>query len=865
MIPQFHSFKYLFAFLFLIPITLFGQETTGWYSKNNQHRLYVDGIQIFSSSDGDRVDFPEKLTNAQEIEGYLYLAEYFLKKKSRQGIATILYKIRTKPKDYRLADALITTLWKKHSQEGNVAQKTLESYIRSENNSYYKSLAQNIYASLFTMGEDEKRSPERMNCNPRIPYYSFCRLFRLQYYLDRTSGKGESLEKHYANIYRVLSPFYEEASLHSIPFLEELDEDLPPRLAFLGLANESLNFQRIILESERASFNGYSENSLERLSFLQILAGKWNDAENSLKQLSDYSKNNKKVYRNKILIKLGMIAYLSGRYDDSLRYFMELDFTNWSSLITHPLLNEPLSIPEAKDLVSLSVWKTKGVEAAVTALRSIPKADKVYQEEVWPRLRIAQLIMESNPELSARIIEEISYLAQSRGWKRLEYISTILQGYNRILEQQYRKSTVEFTKSRGILGSEDAHHGNEWLRLSGMVFAHSASDTKAPVSSFIDATLSELRNNGSPDEDILSVRYYKSQTFDRRKFVNTSIDYLKDSNSSKTILELIVGFNNQDAFIDEIYQSGINQVISVNQRFQNLSGFQSHREENFQDSTYSTSRNYLADHIRIQVNRFDPSFEKSMKSPMVALLPWENNLYLFTMDPNQSGAKRWSHTIILGNNPLSTQAKDTVNQFIDSLSSPDTIQIYFNEEGMKLYEFFRKIHKDSSFNLFQRFVTNPQYGKDRNLAVVGWKKDPPLTSIKSADRRFFEGSATFNETNRLHLWDYKPNNTKELLQLEWKNGEDPNPISMKKIIRRLDTRTIPTAILVSSTNLGIGFLSDDRKVLDWSNYWLTIGTEAVYYKKNIDWKEATILYREMPIGISWNKDSDVIAISRDLR
>lgn len=849
-------------FILILAFPLWAQETTGWYSKGNNQVLYIDGLRVFSSAGGDVVDLPPKLDDPQEIDAYLYLAEYFMKRKSRQGVATVLYKIRLKKKDYRLADALITTLWKKNSGKDQTAQKTLHSYIQSEKNSYYKTLASNIYITLFASGEDEKKIPQRMSCDIRLPYYSFCRLFRLQYYLDQTGGKGDVLGRHYANIMRVLSPFYEEKTLHSIPFLEELDEELPSRLAFLGLANESLNFQRMIMEAEKAALGRYTGNSLERLSFLQIMAGRWEDAENSLKELADLSIRKRKSYRNKVLVKLGTISYLARKYNDSLKYFLELDFNDWSSLIVNPLLNEPLSIPEAKDLVSLAVWQTQGREAAVAALREIPQGDRVYQEEVWPRLRIAQLIMDSNPELAARIIDEISYLAQSRGWKRLEYTATLLQGYNRILEGNYRKSTVEFTKSRGILGSSASAHANDWLRLTGMAFGHNASGKRAPVTNYISASLNSIQSD-LPHEELLTIRYYRPQAFDWKQFTEMSLDYLKDTNYSALMMKALHTYSRRFEEREGVYETGLFQIRSVQDRFQNLPGFQSHREVNLQDSSYSLSRATFSNYLHGIHKEWDPYFTKNIQNPLIALFPWDEKIYLFTYDPAAPAKNQWNHVELLGKNPLSTQGKDNINQFIKTLNSPKTIQIYMNQEGLDVYEFFRKMYKTQRFNLFYRFVTNPDYGKDRNLAVVGWKKNPP-SRIESVQRRAFEGSMLIPQNNRLHIWDYKNLNSKSLIQMEWKNGEDSTPLSMKRLVRRVDERTLPTALVVSGDNLGIGFGSNPEKIMEWANFWLRAGTETVYYKKNLDWSLIPLNYKDMPIGVSWTKDSDLIQIARDL-
>lgn len=843
---------------------LLAKETTGWYTSGTSHRLFIEGVAVFDSVRGDRVELPPNLTVPQEIDAYLYLAEYFLKKKSRQGIATILYQIRLKPGDYRLADATITTLWKKYLNEEQAAQKSLDSFIQGEKNPYYKSLAKNIYTSLFTESEDEKKSPELVNCAAHLPYYSLCRFFRLQYYLDRTSGKGPEMSRHYVNILRSVSPFFEEESLHSIPFLEEIDEELPPRLAFLGFAQESLNFQRMVLEAERASLGEYSENSLERMSFLQVVAGRWEEASASLKHLLGSSKNRKKSYRNRIYLKLGMIAYLSKDYRDALEAYLNLDFSDWSSLIVHPLLNEPISIPETKDLVALAVWKISGPEAAIQALRSIPKGDRVYQEEVWPRLRIAQLLMDKNPELASRITDEISYLAQSRGWHRLEYTATILQGYIQILVQQFRKSTVEFTKSRGILMGSDTGYSADWLRYTGMVIAHILSGQKAPVLANIQESLKVLKAD-PPNEDLLIIKNYKPDSFSFDYFVESSLDYLAETGDYKTMMELLLAHVDNTAHLSSGAETGISQIPAVHARFRHFVGFQTHRESGFQDSTYATSREAQSEYLVQNSEKFSSRYDQDVKNPFLVVVSWDKKTYVFKFDPSQLKKSQWSYSQFSTKDPLAKSIQEDIQQFIDGLSNPQTVQIYCNLEGIRLHEHLRRAYKDQAFNLFYRFSVHPQYGKPWNLAPVLWADRSKLTGVQTVDRSTFEGTVFLPETKRLHIWNYKPlSKSMTIWDMEWKNGSDPSTLSFKRVSRRLEAKTIPDAILIDSSTLGEGRNADSSKLLEWSQFWLRAGSSAVFYSRDLDLEKAVPLYRELPVGISAKQDADTLVIVRDL-
>jgi hypothetical protein len=850
--------------LFITPIS--AVETTGWFPHGNEYKLLIEGIAVYDTSQNETINLPSNLTTIQQVEASLYLGEFFIKNKNKQGVATILYQIRLKSSDFRLADAIITTLWKRMQNEEQASRKTLESYIKIENNLYFKSLSKNIYTSLFTEGEDEKKSPEEINCNSKLPYYSICKFFRLQSILDKTSPKANEVSTHYTNIMKVLSPFYEEELLHSLPFLGDLDQDLPPRLAFLGFANEGMNFQRIILESEKAAYGKFSENSLERHSFLQILAGEFSLAENTLKELLILSKNRKGSNKNRIRIKLGVLAYLQGSYKESLDYYLDIDFNEWSSVIVHPILNEPLSIPQAKDLIAVSLWKSQGEKVALQALRQIPSEEKIYQEEVWPRLRIAQILRDTNIGLASKITDEIIYLAQSRGWKRLEYSATILQGYNQIDNELYRKSTIEFTKSRGILSADDQEFASEWLRNTGLVFAHQASGQKSPVVSFIIDALKILKND-PPDDNILTMVHYRPQSFSSDGFIQTSLLALGDGAHAKTIMELIHSYKISSTTLPGIYETGLFQIKSVHNRLKVFSGFQSLRETNFHDSIYNQSRESEVAFLNSEREDFSEKYTDEVKNPALVIFPWKNSLYIFSIAGKNKKKNHWELKYFADAGINSFQIKQTLHEITESLQGEDPIQIFLNLNGLTAYDFLRKDFPNQKFSLFYRFKTNAFEKRPDNLVPVIWSDEiSPSNGMKKVDRMSFEGTKILQEPNRVHIWDYENiGKSDRLLDMEWKNSASKETISMKRVIRRMESRTIPTAILVSARNLRESSqLTNQNKIIDWCSFWLRSGTGTVYYRKEIQNFKLQEFYSKYPMGVAYSEDSDVISVNRDL-
>ncbi len=152
----FISFLILY-FLNFLPLFSQVPRNQGWVFVGSTPKLYLSGKEVLSLKDEYRFKAPEGLSNIQELDFYLLLGEYYLRKKDKVGIANILYELRSKKGEYSFADALLTSLWKQSQGEESQAIKTLDLYIQKEPNTYFRNLAKNMRSNLFQGGEDEKR------------------------------------------------------------------------------------------------------------------------------------------------------------------------------------------------------------------------------------------------------------------------------------------------------------------------------------------------------------------------------------------------------------------------------------------------------------------------------------------------------------------------------------------------------------------------------------------------------------------------------------------------------------------------------------------------------------------------------------
>ncbi|TGL59337.1 hypothetical protein EHQ58_08815 [Leptospira ognonensis] len=823
---------------FSVELTAQTKRGQGWSLSSGIYSLMIAGREMINSKDGFRFQSPSNLTPNQEIDYYLSLGELYLRRKDKVGVANILYDLRIKKGDYAFADAILTSLWKQAQGDDTQAVKILDTFIQKEPNTYFRNLAKNMRVNLYQEGEDEKKTMIRMDCVKSKPYYSLCRVFRLQYYIDVASGKEKELHKHYVNIMRVASPFFEDPLLEWIPLLDWIDQDLPAKMAFLGLIREANYFQAMIMDLERVSDGDVSENSIERYSFFQVLAGDYMGAEDSLIQYLNITKGKKSSFTNRIYVKLGVLAYLQKNYKKSNDYYLKLDIANWSTNVLHPILNEPLSITGAKDLVSVTIWKLLGADQAIRALQKIQDPDKLTEDDIWPKLRLAQILIDQNPELSSRITDEIIYMAQGKGWRRLEYAATVLQGYTQIYRKEFRRSTIELTKSRGILNPENAFYASEFIRNFGFVFAHTASGKRGPISGNIREGIHDFQNQ-VVYEDLFFIRNYRPMSFPTEQFFEHSIQFLKDESDHWGLLDVLFRQDSiRKTLNDKNRPHSLSQVKFIDQQLKYLSGFQSPRESKFFDSTYVDSRNSESQYLSKMEEESVVKSLEAAKHPTVVLLPQKDSIYIFFYNPkeNKKNALTWKE--VRTTRLESIEVTESIKDFYFLVKDSESIQFYMNEAGYIAHKNLKKDVKDKDISLF--YFMYPALEVTKPQTIVTW--DCPMTeNIQTAkgfipvDRSYFEGSRILKDKDRLHLWDF-PNETRRdgnFMELTWscknKSGSYEE-ISTARLIRRIDYRTVPKTIVYSEKVLGKGLPDGFSFHTAWMHFWFKAGVRSIIYR-----------------------------------
>jgi hypothetical protein len=828
----------------IFPQTLFAaEENTGWLNYGRYFQLYINGKKTFDTYEGDNFRIPNNLSEEDEIDHILFLSEYLTIKNKTDQIQILLNYVNTKDgNNYKLLSTFVEAVSFLKQGEDQEAERILKSYIGSERDPYLSSIANLIWASFFKEKDSYKNQAIKTSCLRKKPYYSLCRLFKLEIFLDDISGSGLELHKQYLNILRVLSPFLEEENSLSIPYLNLLDPELPAKLGFLGFAKEAIYFQKMILEFEK--LEGRSQDiSWERLSYLYLLTKDLKNAEQSLLMITRESKNRKITFLNRIYFKLGLIAFMNKDYDKSIEYYLQVDFKDWSGGIHNPIQNESLTVQAAKDLIAVSVWESRKNVSAVKALMEIPMPERFNQEDFWPRLRIAQIMMEDKPELAAKWVDEIIYNAQEKGWKRLEYSATILQGYIQILVQQFRKATIEFTKARGILSEADRAHGSSFVQNSGMVMAHQASGKKADLLDYIVAAINAMKNQYTEEEFLVLKNYKPRKEFSNDKFINTTIQYLKDKNDAPTILELLHLYNQKKPTLEDPNTYSIQQIFYTNRLMTPYGGFFTPRDEKYLESNYSKVRELEAQYLNSDIIDIRNKSLAHITSPFIAVYPLDDSLYIVSFDPRvQNRSLAWQVEKVDTENYEGIMFRASIRATVESFKEVSHIQVYFNKQGLSVADYIKRNFPKLYPSLF--YTYSPYKGKIPNdpLPLVVWDPEGKNTFIKPgvyySDRNLFEGQTIkpFEDQEKVSIWnfDYLRNRPSQLPDYIWTLGDENNRISFRRIARRVDFRTIPHSLIFTEKILDKSFFEQKPSYFfDFVGFWLKNGVSEIYYFKKL--------------------------------
>lgn len=808
-----------------------GSLETTWEVTGSYSILNMGGLKVFDSREQLK-QIPQNLNQDQIVDFSLLVGEYYLLKNDKDSYFNLISLSKSNNTDYMLLQELLEFFWRKDKGDYNQAESIFEDYLKRENNTYIFTLANTFYQLNRKKGlpKIDWIELKGLACNKSKPYYTLCRLIKLRSNLEIIGMETSQIQKDYQNLDRALAPFFEDYDLTYIPFLDNIIPDLSSKLAYLGFAGEAVHFQKMVLLTEKLGAK-FEIVSHERLSFYQMLLNDLDGAEDtlfaSLKNLRTFS-----IIRNGILLKLGSIAYLRKDYEQSLVYFGGLNMKYWGRTLRNPIADDSITQNGARELVALVISLGKNPGLAVEALNKL-STTKPDEEDLFVRLRIAQIMFKSRPALTEKLTDDIIYAAQSKGWKRLEYAATLLNGYACIINKKHRKAVVQFTKSAGILGSGDSYFNSDWIRQSGMLTARIQGKERGNHGASYQKLISSLRKDtGSQDEYILKM--YIDSRFTPEEFAKQAQNYFLSNRDYESLLMTLYLENSKKPNIS--YKKTVLQIPEVHKRIIEYRGFRPQLDNIYYKGYQSKSREEYISKIAQETDDYNPSFLKKINDPFIAIFPSEDLINIIGYQPDKN---RWTF-IMLSSSEYNTSAyyNKILNAF-PFIDKSSTYQIYLNKQGTDLFQVLKKNGYASNARLFFSFQPNPKKeNKDLEVVAPDCIGDKKLNLFNYYSVDYYDGTKSFESPGRLQIWKFTETlnrgNAGKLETYSWK-CDTKNVLNFQKMERRMDSKTSPSSIILTNPVLlesSPNFLSGDY--ISWADFWMRKGTSLILFLDKIE-------------------------------
>lgn len=801
------------------------KQEFGWAKSSDGFSFNLNGRTVFQSN-SEVNSFPDSLSLLEKSDFLFFAGEYYVLNKDVRRYESLLKLTNGAEPELVLGGIFLRILKELNFNSKESSRASLTQFVRNEKNSYLKELAEGFDLAVF-----EKKSPENLKCSRKNVYYSLCKTLRLKKYLSDFSPETKSHEREYLNLNRTLAPFLEDPELKYIPFLSNFIFSIADQLAELGLSKEAVHFQKILIISENLSGRiiGYS---YEKLAYFYLIGGDLVSAEKVLDYILKYHPDLRTPYKNHLYLKLGTIAYLNQEYKKSLDYYLNLDFLEWSSTILNPFLGEPISINSARDLISMAIWRSKSSFKAVDALKSVSTPKNLTEDDLFTRLRIIQILMNDEPEVAGKMATEITFLAQSKGWKRVEYASTLLNGFIHYKKNDLRKAIIEFTKAYGILKTADPVYTEEWIRLTGLFYSHKESRNLKTVKGALDQAVA-ITIHRRPDDMLLQLKNYLPAVYGVREFTDAAINYYILHGHNTELLGFLSRLEQKDVMGNTAYPNTLVSMIDTSRRISSFRGFYPGPKEHL---TSSRSEIRKTEVIRL-LEELDPFRNQEIKKshiPVLSVFVRNKRTYIFWKAGD-------SQELELKEIPSESASSFTVQvvlkSLIESLYKRDSVQIYLNVSGMESFDYLKKEFPDIDFRLFAKFSRKEDTVKADRVYVSDCKNVENLTksNFEKVGSAYFEGNKLLAGNHSMMVWNLKveDNSPESLNEYSWSCGEDQ--IRFSRLHRRYDFRNTPSRLIFTRDSLsGNGWKGRSEDFLDWVSFWINSGVHRMYYTKSLD-------------------------------
>lgn len=767
---------------------------TGWSFAKSRSEYYYKNKIIFNSD----VLIDEFIKNEHEnkFDAIVLAAEYYLKNEETENINKLLAFL----KNSSIPDEnfLYLILRKKYEIYNNLNESSSMNEIKASDE---RSIL--IYRSIYEMmfKGDNARLTEKikdLSCYKSGNLYIFCRVIKLKYYLDRLNHpKQKTTYIDYVNLNRILAPFFENKRLKYIYFLDELMPGLPSKLAELNLIDSARLFQKIINTSYNISGQENYQGILS-LAYYYTLSNELEKAEEVYREkIGTISEENEHI-KNKFQFLLSINLYLQKKYNDSLKELLKINQFNWDANTLNPFNGSRVNLLDLKNISGYILFKAKGDKLAASAL-NLSDADSSIESNLI-QLRTAQILSDKNPELAAKIAEDVIYYSQSRKWREEEYLATLLHGFIQIKLENYFAAIIDFTKSKSIAVKREF----EWPRLSGLMRAHILSGKKSPVEKIIPE-IYKLYIKGNASDDILQITHYVSENFNSDETVDALLKYYISKKDYIKIFNILL----HDATYSYKINHGIYQLSEIER---NKGIYFGMKEE-----AKKYNNLFLSASVEIPKLKDKELLDyelRRIKVPFIAIFAREEKKYLFLVKPK---TKNYEIKMYIYANDQDLR-NDFINIKNELLKKIDQLQIYYNSYGLELKEYLKgKIN----LSLFAEFKINATDLKRKNLKfmIPECDKNSPLnTEVMKINKAVVLGRKIVN-LEKLYIL-FLP--FTRIDQNEYLLNCSGEKIDLLKLVRRSDIRTVPDSLYLNQE------LMKSKSGMDYIGFWLNLGVETIY-------------------------------------
>ncbi|MCB1320917.1 MAG: hypothetical protein KDK34_11730, partial [Leptospiraceae bacterium] len=374
---------------------------------------------------------------------------------------------------------------------------------------------------------------------------------------------------------------------------------------------------------------------------------------------------------------------LAGRYREALEYIEKIGAEKFASANTDDYWSGfPLNAESIKLRGAMLMYLAGDSRNAARALEHLKDMEGTSiggaSARYFARLRLAQILLEENPELAHKIAEDVTYVAQAEGWYVLEYYATIIDGWADYFQKEYYKALINFIKARGILQGDNRQYAVTYAHQLGLLAVRNKMSPRGNYDALIKIVSDELEQHPY-NRAIFTLRDWAPVSAGPEFFLSESIQNLHARGQHWDALNLLLKHARRQEFYFEPGRNpgGVRGFVTAVQWGRELNSFSYipalFGRYSIHTQSVTAARDALPAHVPLTPQVFPDTASYLFSFPMQG----QRKLYL--VYPGTSGGRR-------------TNFMYTMNVTGEQLSGMERSCSYDNARGCAPYqELFRDL------------------------------------------------------------------------------------------------------------------------------------------------------------------------------